>query len=340
MATRLSLDAIDQSLALTLAAAANAAYPTVSYTPPNPPPDPTPPSGYDFVQFWWGKDPSYIFGGDQEVYGAIFRGNETGNKNTVILAFKGTNSKWDAYEDIWAERVSFSFHDAPSAGTDVHVAAGFADIYVADSSAGGGTMQAQLYSYLSDNHQSIDKLYITGHSLGSSLAELFTMDLRNSMKQNAVSWNFEVYHYNYACPRVGNESFVSFYNDLEASLPAAQQTVRFVNYFDFVPCLPPATILDYKHGPAYFLFSFEWNVKWYWKVIHPVKVVMTRHSVANYETVLREVAFKADTNYPAIITGYEGRSLYCPKTGKDVKECTRKTSFWEWLLRWLYNHLP
>ena len=72
---------------------------------------------------------------------------------------------------------------------------------------------------------------ITGHSLGSSLSEPFTLDLVLSAPMlHSKTCNF-------ACPRVGNKEWAGFYDSLTKSV--GNPTLRVVNAEDLVPKVPP-----------------------------------------------------------------------------------------------------
>lgn len=88
----------------------------------------------------------------------------------------------------------------------------------------------------------VKELIITGHSLGSSLSELFTLDV-------AISSDLPFTTYNFVCPRTGNEDWANFYDSLTKG--AGNPTIRVVNKEDIVPKLPPA-LFGYQHvGDAY-----------------------------------------------------------------------------------------
>lgn len=84
---------------------------------------------------------------------------------------------------------------------------------------------------------------ITGHSLGSSLSEPFTLDLVLSAPMlHSKTCNF-------ACPRVGNKEWAGFYDSLTKSV--GNPTLRVVNAEDLVPKVPPE-LPGYAHvGEAY-----------------------------------------------------------------------------------------
>jgi hypothetical protein len=116
-------------------------------------------------------------------------------------------------------------------------------------SSGAHRLHHQLFG-LVDKYQASDKpisqLHITGHSLGSALSELFTLDMAQC-RPEIVALNI-----NYACPRVGEKGFVNFYEGQKLQQDPATQTLRVQNSYDVVPCAPPGVAglpLDNQHLP-------------------------------------------------------------------------------------------
>lgn len=69
-------------------------------------------------------------------------------------------------------------------------------------------------------------VYLTGHSLGASIATLASVDISLSYP------NSNIYLYTYASPKVGDATFASFFDSLRIN------SYRFQNYWDFIPRLP------------------------------------------------------------------------------------------------------
>jgi len=233
-----------------------------------------PPRGWDYVDSWTGTDPYGFFFKTNEPYGLVFRSQTS--PETFIFAFRGTDSIADGWEDIWANTAYFKPYKTPVGFPDIEVADGFNAVYVtADKSI--PSMQQQLFTLL-EKYQP-KTLYITGHSLGSSLCELFTLDVAVSLPGELTAQTI-----NFACPRVGKSGFQTYYDGLPSQQNPTTKTIRIVNYWDFVPALPPNFILGYDHVGDYFLLAF-------WKKGAWVPNVLVRHSLANYITILK-LAFK------------------------------------------------
>lgn len=145
-------------------------------------------------------------------------------------------------------------------------------------------MQRQLFG-LVDAYQESDKpigqLYITGHSLGSALSELFTLDIAMS-RPDVVASNL-----NFACPRIGNREFVAYYERQKAQSSPSTRTLRVQNTFDIVPCVPPEN-LGYRQLRYVYLVAFYMND-------HFGKVsILGNHSALNYQAVISSAAKSAD----------------------------------------------
>ncbi len=201
------------------------------------------------------------------------------------LPFGGTDSFLDVLDDLGAESKPF----IPHVGSNVTIPAtvtvesGFYDVY-SENDDTTDSMQNQLFKLI-DTYQASDKpikeLYITGHSLGSALSELFTLDLALCRPEIIAS------NYNYACPRVGNSEFVTFYNQQPCQQNAITRTLRFQNTYDKVPCVPLED-MGYQHLPNTFLVAF------YEEGFLEKYNLLARHSSANYQAVLNYAAQRKD----------------------------------------------
>ncbi|MCI5157386.1 MAG: lipase family protein, partial [Candidatus Electrothrix sp. AUS1_2] len=236
-----------------------------------------PPIGYDFIDSWTGVDSIFSKDKTVECYGVVFRSQTA--PYTYIFAFRGTDSLLDVLDDLGAELKPFTPHAGAKLPVPkkVEVESGFYDIYSeSDDHSKTASMQNQLFKLI-DTYQTSDKpineLYITGHSLGSALSELFTLDVALCRPDLVAS------NYNYACPRVGNSEFVAFYEQQESQQDAVTRTLRFQNIYDKVPCVPPED-MGFQHLPDAFLIAF------YEEGCLEKYNLLARHSSANYQAVL------------------------------------------------------
>lgn len=248
---------LDPTVTLALAQASIAAYAAfnkVGYQLP---------ANYKMVDSWTGWD-AFLITGVEELYGLVFQCTLPGESDTYIFAFRGTDSDMDIYEDVHFETTDF----VPTSGTIAptpRVASGFYGIY--DQLGGSMTqsMRDQLFALLAKYKPA--KLYVTGHSLGAALSQLFSLDLAISQPTPSLNINF-------ASPMVGTADWqVAYDNTLSPS-----QSIRCYNYWDYVPSLPPSQFGYVPVGEA-FRTAFYVRGEWF-----PHE--LSRHSIVNMQTVL------------------------------------------------------
>ncbi len=250
----------------------------VAPTPPEPPP------GYEIVDTWTGVDS--LFGMDRttEIYGVVLRA--TTSPHRYVFAFRGTASVMDVLDDMGVEKKPFTpFDKTVTVPEAVAVESGFVDVYSLSSET-TKSMQEQVFALLdryAASEYPVAELWITGHSLGSSLSELFTLDVALSRPTIRAS------NINFACPRVGNAEFVEFYGQQAAQQDPTTRTLRVQNVFDRVPCVPPES-MGYQHVPSRFLIAFYKDARWH---IDP-NFIIDNHASAHYQAVLQCANASAD----------------------------------------------
>jgi hypothetical protein len=122
-------------------------------------------------------------------------------------------------------------------------------------------------------------LYITGHSLGGAVAMLTAADLIFS---NDISAN-RVQVYTYGSPRVGDPTFVQYYNGL------VPRTFRVVNLADSVPITPPESFQSdtFQHAGQ------EWSY------LSQLGSFAANHETDTYKTAIdRRVEVNQSRSYP------------------------------------------
>ncbi|WP_295965531.1 lipase family protein [uncultured Xanthomonas sp.] len=249
-------------LTLAMAAASIAAYAAYEGKPVSAPSD------YRLVARWsgWDGDP---LGGSEELFGLLFR--STATAGTYLFAFRGTDSDLDIYEDLDFSTTAF----VPSAGTVTpvpQVSAGFYGIYNGRGGAMRASMRAQLFALL--EHFAPTRVYVTGHSLGGALSQLFSLDLALS-RPGLPSRNI-----NFCSPMVGDASWEQAY----AAHIAAADSTRCYNYWDYAPSLPPSTFGYASVGQA-FRTAYDVNGAWF-------PHLLARHSIANMQIVLQHALWQ------------------------------------------------
>lgn len=211
---------IDPALTTTLAAASLAAYSDFDqagkYQPQL--------NGYTFFGRFTGWDGWLLGSGREERFGLIFRSQTVAGR--FVVAFRGTDSDWDALEDAFFEYATFTPYRNSVSPTPDDVSAGFNGIYSAIGNSMNRTMQRQIFGMLQS--QQVSEVYITGHSLGGALSQLFTLDMRVSLP------NVNIRTINFASPKVG----ATDWGRACANAGAAQKITRVINYYDLVPDTP------------------------------------------------------------------------------------------------------
>ncbi|ALN81232.1 lipase family protein [Lysobacter antibioticus] len=246
--------ALDATLTIALAVASKAAYDYYQGQPFQSP------DGYQQIDAWTGWD-AFLISGSEEKYGLVFQ--SIAAPGTLIFAFRGTDSDMDIYEDVRFLTTDF----VPTRGSIAptpRVASGFYSIYD-DKGGQAQSMREQLFALLAKYQPS--QLYVTGHSLGAALSQLFSLDLAVSQPMSASNINF-------ASPMVGTIEWQTAYN----ATIAPADSIRVYNYWDYVPTLPPSDLGFHAVGSA---FQTAFYVKGEW---FPHE--LSRHSVVNLTTVL------------------------------------------------------
>lgn len=150
------------------------------------------------------------------------------------------------------------------------VADGFYSVYATKGGGMPGAMREQVFSFLGEASPTPTRLVITGHSLGAALANLFTLDAVASLPTvKTVSTTI-------ASPRTGKAAFEKAYDQ---TYGLKNSTFRIANHYDFVPSLPPNTVLGYEHVGQRFLVAFYEKGAW-------IPHVLARHSLLNYQDVI------------------------------------------------------
>ncbi|MEO0946847.1 MAG: lipase family protein [Cyanobacteria bacterium J06641_5] len=240
------------------------------------------PVGYELIDHWSGIDAVFNRDKTVEYFGLVFRSVRP--PHTYIFAFRGTSSALDLVKDCQFRDTDFiPYLDDITVPEEVKVENGFFTIYT-DAVAGTVSMQEQLFTLLrkyQNSDKPIDRLHVTGHSLGASLSTLFTLDLALSRPEILAS------NYNFASPRVGNAEFVDFFDRQAPQQASETRLLRIQNVYDRVPCTPFEK-MGYQHLPNAYLIAFHRA-----KAFNP-EFIGEDHLIENYQAVLK-CAFASQT---------------------------------------------
>ncbi|SHO33152.1 Class 3 lipase [Cedratvirus A11] len=188
--------------------------------------------------------PSFFLETEKDI-GALYLDEE---KNEAYLVFRGTTNYTETIIDLEFHQTEFyqktfplDFELVPSGGSSRSELV--SEEFV---SAGGNTFPPlvhcgfyKLYSYLSQkvnlalHSLQVEKIYLSGHSMGAALALLFAYALPSEYQKHV---------YLFACPRVGNHEFVKRVEENTHTLYNVQ------NEPDVVPQLPAPITLGYAYS--------------------------------------------------------------------------------------------
>lgn len=239
------------------------------------------PPGFRAVAHFTGWDQIFFATGREERFGLVLQ--SVTEPSTYVVAFRGTSSLLDGYEDIWATTVDFvPHHDDGHFPSDVAVASGFNSIYTTQGAPMAASMQKQLFRILDRLQDKPVTVAICGHSLGGPLANQFALDVAVSRPHIAVV------NTTFASPRTGLGKWQGTY-DHQYRLQG--RTFRIANYWDLIPTLPPE-FLGYHHVGEQFLASFFVKDSY-------LPHYLSRHSMLNYQYVID----RAVRSTPQVWTG-------------------------------------
>lgn len=226
------------------------------------------PPGYNAVNYFTGWDDWFWDYGREERFGLIFKSKTVAGR--FIVAFRGTDSDSDALEDAFFEYSTFQPYRNFASPVADDVSAGFNGIYSTKGSSMTQTMQQQIFSILLSQPQQMTEVYITGHSLGGALSQLFTLDMRVSFP------NVNIQTINFSSPKVGGSDWAAACQNAGAT----QRITRVINYWDIVPDVPQTIdIFD-----QYVSIGAEFRTAFYGGYL-PMDA-LPRHRLLNLQVVL------------------------------------------------------
>lgn len=185
--------------------------------------------------------------------------------DAIYVVFRGTKTISEWISDAEFAQVPY----APVSGGGM-TEQGFSAVYATIRSAIVAEVSALAQS------GSFTSLYVTGHSLGASLATLAAPDLARATRFSAPVL------YNFASPRTGDPTFASLVDALPTSW-------RVVNTNDEVPKLPPAVTFVLENGQQKLYFyehiDSEYDVT-FGEPIRDLQDLEDDHAMCNYFATL------------------------------------------------------
>ena len=190
----------------------------------------------------------------QETLFAIHEGNRvpigfvaTEGSDTFV-AWRGTDNIEEWIEDGKADQVACSFLKD---GEKVEL--GFHELYTT-AKEGHPSPQEVVRGYM-ESHPEVERLLVTGHSLGAALAVLNVLDIQVTTGRAPIA-------YTLAGPRVGDPAFADTFDD------RIETCWRVVNSHDEVPKVPPTSCpplwprSHYQHVNREYRITFGnwWNL--------------------------------------------------------------------------------
>jgi triacylglycerol lipase len=244
-------------------------------------------TSFNFLQRFTGFDDVVWGDGEEERYGLIYQWSA--RSDIYLFAFRGTSSVYDMVLDLESgETTTFRpYSNANNFPSNISVGDGFYKIYATKSHTMPASMQTQLFAAIKNLPTPANEIVVTGHSLGCTMASLFTLDIAVSLPNIAIA------NINFASPRVGTANWQNVYNE---TYNLQNKTIRIRNSYDLVPKLPPKKWpFDFKDIGEVFPVSF--GLKNY-HIDFPA-IILAWHALENY----RYVVNRATRNSPQIWMG-------------------------------------
>lgn len=202
--------------------------------------------------------------------------------NEIYISWRGTDNISEWIVDVKIDKVACSFLPIPP-GKNVQnelVHLGFHELYVTGNAHyPNQSPRNTVIDYLEGLTNKQDKnVYVTGHSLGGSLAVLNVCDILTN-----VTGFKTVRMYNFAGPSVGDWDFVKTFN-AKTLINGTAGSWRIVNDHDFVPTQPPQSS-GFIHVND--IHSIDFGNKL--SILHPSELAINHSSLTYFITLVKEM---------------------------------------------------
>lgn len=183
--------------------------------------------------------------------GKLMLGGES--TRSYFIALRGTDNSFESELDAIVFQAPLPW--GPS-GAYVHSA--WLSLY---QSSGPSTaiqplsLGKQINTWITENIEDIDQLYISGHSLGGSMANIVISNIVNTLP--IISPN-QIIGYTFGAPRTGNPKFAD--STYGSTIWSLMNTEDFTAYIPIAPILPGITSFTYYSlMPNVMSFSLNWS---------------------------------------------------------------------------------
>ena len=214
-------------------------------------------------------------------------------ENEIIFSVRGTSSKSDILSDLYTMKQKFSdvifpmpalFDNKNSKHNhkNIMVHSGFLQQYKALKFFVLSNVFKQIWNNaLNNNKKSGDetninitpvKITFTSHSLGAAVSVLLSSLIKSHFGNKVY-----IVNHLFGCPKIGNKSFVNFYND------TIDETYRYVNKNDIVTRIPK---INYKTTKNRIILNNPSNANWFNRIFGNIK----DHSMKKYIDRLKEAS--------------------------------------------------
>jgi len=208
-------------------------------------------------------------------------------ENELIFSVRGTSSKSDVLSDLYTIKQKFSDvifpvlfdnKNAKHNHKNIMVHSGFLKQYKALKFFVLSNVFKQIWNNATKKSEGETtninpiKITFTSHSLGAAVSVLLSSLIKSHFGNKVY-----IVNHLFGCPKIGNKSFVNFYNDI------IDETYRYVNKNDIVARIPK---INYKTTKNRIILNDPSNANWFNRTFGNIK----DHSMQKYIDRLKEAS--------------------------------------------------